>query len=147
MSSDLEDLGLSIKKVQWRHHRELDSQLMRLGISLVQWNALREIHRNPGKSAHALAELTFNSDQAFGTLTTRLMRQGYVDRQPGAGRANTHHLTESGKSMLSKGQKIMDKVLTKSFYALSSQDRMKLAQLLTKLLNSSQSNAELPRLT
>jgi hypothetical protein len=74
MSRTLEDLGLSLKKVQSRHHRALDAQLLRLGVSLVQWNALREIDRNPGSTAHRLAELTFNSDQAFGTLTTRLLR-------------------------------------------------------------------------
>jgi hypothetical protein len=37
---------------------------------LVQWNALREIERNPGCSQHRLAERTFNSDQAFGSLLT-----------------------------------------------------------------------------
>ena len=124
-----------VKKVQWRHHRTLDAELMRLGISLVQWNAMREIDRNPGLCAHRLAELTFNSDQAFGTLTTRLVRLGFVDRQPGAGRANIHRLTESGKSRLSQGQKIMKQVLTASFSPLNGKERTALAQIMIKLLN------------
>ncbi len=135
MSSELENLGLMIKKVQWRHHRALDAALIRLRISLVQWNALREIDRNPGLCAHGLAELTFNSDQAFGTLTTRLVRLGFVNRQPGAGRANIHRLTESGKSKLSQGQKIMKQVLTASFSPLNGEERATLAQIMMKLLN------------
>lgn len=134
MSRKLDDLGLAIKKVQWRHHRALDIQLMRLGISLVQWNALREIDRNPGSSAHGVAELTFNSDQAFGTLTTRLLRRGFIDRQSGAGRAITHRLTESGRVMLSKGQEIRQRVLAASFAPLSQEERTTLSRLLAKLL-------------
>jgi DNA-binding MarR family transcriptional regulator len=134
MSRTLEDLGLSLKKVQSRHHRALDAQLLRLGVSLVQWNALREIDRNPGSTAHRLAELTFNSDQAFGTLTTRLLRLGFIERQPGPGRANTHCLTQTGKVMLAKGQEVMQKVLTASFAPLSQQEQATLSKILTKLL-------------
>jgi DNA-binding MarR family transcriptional regulator len=134
MSRALEELGLTIKKVQSRQHRALDAQLLRLGVSLVQWNALREIDRNPGSSAHRLAELTFNSDQAFGTLTTRLLRLGFIERQPGPGRANTHRLTQSGKVMLAKGQDVMQKVLAASFAPLSKEERTTLATILTKLL-------------
>ena len=135
MSSELEDLGLMIKKIQWRHHRALDAQLIGLGISLVQWNALREIDRNPGLCAHGLAELTFNSDQAFGMLTNRLVRLGFIHRQPGAGRANIHRLTESGKSRLSQGQKIMKQLLTASFSPLNGEERTTLAQIMVKMLN------------
>jgi DNA-binding MarR family transcriptional regulator len=134
MSRALEELGLTIKKVQSRQHRALDAQLLRLGVSLVQWNALREIDRNPGSSAHRLAELTFNSDQAFGTLTTRLLRLGFIERQPGSGRANTHCLTQSGEVMLAKGQEVMQKVLAASFAPLSHAERTALATILTKLL-------------
>ncbi|MFK4443578.1 DNA-binding MarR family transcriptional regulator [Caballeronia udeis] len=134
MSRTLEELGLNLKKVQSRHHRALDAQLLRLGVSLVQWNALREIDRNPGSTAHRLAELTFNSDQAFGTLTTRLLRLGFIERQPGHGRANTHQLTQSGKVMLAKGQEVMQEVLTASFAPLSQAERATLSRILTKLL-------------
>ena len=134
MSRTLEELGLNLKKVQSRHHRALDAQLLRLGVSLVQWNALREIDRNPGSTAHRLAELTFNSDQAFGTLTTRLLRLGFIERHPGPGRANMHRLTPSGKVMLAKGQEVMQKVLTASFAPLSQEERTTLWKILTKLL-------------
>lgn len=134
MSTQYEHLGLSIKRVQARHHRSLDRRLNRLGISLVQWNALREIHRNPEASAHALAEFTFNSDQAFGTLTTRLIRLGFVERESGKGRALHHHLTPRGKQMLDNGYKIYLEFLKIAFSPLSSKERAVLLDLMTKLV-------------
>jgi len=134
MSSQYEHLGLSIKRVQARHHRSLDRRLNRLGISLVQWNALREIHRNPEASAHALAEFTFNSDQAFGTLTTRLIRLGFVERESGKGRALHHRLTPHGKQMLDSGYEIYLEFLKIAFSPLSSKERSVLLDLMTKLV-------------
>ncbi len=137
MPTQVEDLGLAIKKVQSRHHRSLDNRLSQVGISLVQWNALREIERNPGSSAHRLAELTFNSDQAFGTLTTRLERLGFVERQPGDGRAILHSLTADGRQMLDKGRKIYLHFLRMAFAPLNADERSLLLNLLTRLLDRS----------
>ena len=134
MSNHLENAALSIKKVQARHHRTLDRRLNQLGLSFVQWNALREIGRNPGASAHALSELTFNSDQAFGTLATRLIRLGFVVREPGKGRAIIHRLTPKGAKMRDAGQVILLEVLKHSFAPLTVPERQLLQTLLTKLL-------------
>ncbi|WP_296743023.1 MarR family winged helix-turn-helix transcriptional regulator [Mesorhizobium sp.] len=134
MSNSPETLALSIKKLQHRHHRALDGVLAGLGISLVQWNALREIDRNPGATMHRLAELTFNSDQAFGTLTTRLIRQGWVERQVGPGRANAHRLTPSGEALLSDGRERVLAVFTRSFAPLDESERGTLKRLLDKML-------------
>ena len=134
MSTQHEQLGLSIKRVQARHHRSLDRRLSHLGISLVQWNALREIHRNPEASAHALAEFTFNSDQAFGTLMTRLIRLGFVERESGKGRALHHRLTPLGKQMRDKGYEIYLEFLQIAFSPLSPKERSVLLDLMTKLV-------------
>ena len=87
MNRSLEPLALLIKKAQFRQNRQMEEKVNQVGITLVQWNALREIDRNPSCSMHFLAELTFNSDQAFGKLVARLLRSGLVQRQSGAGRA------------------------------------------------------------
>lgn len=134
MPSQIEIIALSIKKVQARHHRTLDRRLGPLGISLVQWNALREIRRNPGVSAHALSELTFNSDQAFGTLATRLIRLGLVIREPGKGRAIIHRLSPKGEKVCEAGQAVLLEVLKHSFAPLTASERQDLQALLTKLL-------------
>ena len=129
-----EDVGLLIKRAQQRHHREIDASLATTGVSLIQWNALREIDRNPGASMHRLAELSFNSDQAFGTLTTRLLRSGLIERFQGPGRVTHHRLTPKGADLLRKGRKLVMKVLALSFASLGDQERDTLGSLLAKLL-------------
>ena len=136
MTISLEALGLLVKKAQHRQHRALEAQLAPLGVSLVQWNALREIDRNPGSTMHGLAELTFNSDQAFGTLVTRLMKLGLVERQPGQGRAMIHSLTPAGTAKLHQCQQVVPRVTSQNFAPLSEADRKELSRLLTALIDS-----------
>ena len=124
-----------MKRVQHGHHRALDKGLAPLGLSLIQWNALREIARNPGCSQRQLAEHTFNSDQALGTLVTRLLAAGLVHRQPGKGRASLHTLTAKGEGLLRDGQKVMSAVVGASFAPLSNRERQELSRLLTKVLD------------
>ena len=136
MPSESEYLGWLIKRVQHGHHRALDKNLSHLGVSLVQWNALREIERNPGWSQHQLAEQTFNSDQAFGTLLTRLQAAGLINRHPGSGRATVHKLTSKGQALLCDGEKIMFEVTNASFIRLTDDEREELARLLSKVLDA-----------
>jgi DNA-binding MarR family transcriptional regulator len=136
VSSAPERLGWLIKRVQHGHHRDLDKRIAPLGVSLVQWNALREIERNPSCSQHHLAEKTFNSDQAFGTLLRRLQSAGLIESQPGTGRANVQTLTTKGRQLLNSGQKIMSEVTQRSFSSLSAVERDELARLLSKILGA-----------
>jgi DNA-binding MarR family transcriptional regulator len=134
MSSDPEHLGWLIKRLQHAHHRALDARLAHLDVTLVQWNALREIARNPGASQHQIAERTFNSDQAFGTLMTRLEVRGLVERRPGEGRVNVARLTRKGASLLQDGQAVFHEVISGSFAPLKKAERAELSRLLGKVL-------------
>src|ERR1700740_2096204 len=111
MAVDLLDLGRAIKQLQYRHHRALDQRLRTAGTSLAQWDALRAISRRPNSSAHALAELTFQTDQSFGALAGRLERRGLIDRAAGPGRAIRHRLTPAGQAALRRGQQAVNQVL------------------------------------
>ncbi len=136
MSSKSEHLGWLVKRLQHGNHRALDKQLATLDVSLIQWNALREIERNPGCSQRQLAALTFNSDQAFGTLLTRLWAAGLIERSAGPGRASHHQLTPKGQALLHGGQKIMFEVTDESFSALTKAEQNELVRLLTKVLDA-----------
>jgi DNA-binding MarR family transcriptional regulator len=136
MSSTPETLGWLVKRLQHRHHRALDENLAALEVSLVQWNALREIARHPGAPQRQLAEHTFNSVQAFGTLVARLQARGLVERRPGLGRATAHRLTARGKKVLREGQEVMSSVVAASFGRLSGRERAELARLLVKVLEA-----------
>jgi DNA-binding MarR family transcriptional regulator len=130
MTVELQRLGRAIKQAQYRHHRALDGRLAAIGTTLVQWDALRAIAREPGASAHTLAMATFQSDQAFGTLGNRLLAQGLIDRRPGHGRRIEHHLTAAGERMLAAGHPIANDMLKSSFAPLNQEQRAMLLSLL-----------------
>jgi len=134
MSTSHEQLGRSIKRVQYRDHRALDAALRTAGISLVQWDALRAIDQDPGASSHDLAAATFQSDQAFGTLAGRLVAAGWIERRPAAGRRLEHHLTDEGRSKLAEGRALTSELWPRLFERLDESERSTLDALLHKLL-------------
>ena len=119
LGGQAEQLGLSVKRLQMRHHRALNAALAQHGITLVQWDALRHLDENPDASLHDLAQLTFQSDQAFGTLAGRMIDRGLIERVPGPGRAVRHRLTAKGRTLRRAGDRLADQVLTASFAAFS----------------------------
>ncbi|MDR6972058.1 MarR family winged helix-turn-helix transcriptional regulator [Leifsonia shinshuensis] len=134
MTTDLEALGQAIKRAQYRDHRTMDAALQEIGVSLVQWDALRAIDRMPNASGHDLAVATFQSDQAFSTLANRLVDRGLIVRTAGRGRRIEHALTEEGRRMLAAGHAIADDILAQLFSPLDEGERATLSGLLQKLL-------------
>ncbi|MCX4915917.1 MarR family winged helix-turn-helix transcriptional regulator [Streptomyces sp. NBC_00687] len=130
---DLEELGRAVKEAQYRHHRALDTRLAGVGTTLAQWDALRAIARTPGASAHELAVATFQGDQAFGTLASRLAAQQLVERRPGRGRRIEHRLTEAGERVLAAGRTVARDILATSFGPLTEPERATLLALLRRV--------------
>jgi DNA-binding MarR family transcriptional regulator len=133
---ELSALGLAVKRVQSRDHRAMDAALRPLGVSLVQWDALRAIDRTPGVSAHQLALATFQSDQAWGTLATRLVDRGLIIRSPGVGRRVVHELTSEGRALLADGTAVTERVLPGLFVGISPDEQAVLLGLLQKVLDA-----------
>lgn len=134
MTTDLAALGQMIKRAQYRNHRAMDAALRPVGVSLVQWDALRAIARRPHASGHDLAVATFQSDQAFGTLAARLQERGLIERVAGRGRRIEHALTAAGRAALRAGEEIAAEVLHALFGPLAETDRRALQAILTTLL-------------
>ncbi|MEU4653277.1 MarR family winged helix-turn-helix transcriptional regulator [Streptomyces sp. NPDC023723] len=133
MATDLEALGQAIKRAQYRNHRTMDAALSEIGVSLVQWDALRAIERMPGASGHELAGATFQSDQAFGTLANRLVDRGLIVRSAGRGRRIEHALTEAGRTALAAGRQVSVGVLHDLFAPLDEAQRGELLRSLRAL--------------
>jgi DNA-binding MarR family transcriptional regulator len=136
MKINILELGRAIKQLQNHNHRRLEFGLREIDITLAQWDALRAIQNIPGGSAHALAEETFQTDQSFGTLATRLIAKGLVERQQGVGRALVHTLTEQGERILKRGLAIAAPLVDESFRALSEPERAQLFALVQKVLKN-----------
>lgn len=134
MTEDVELLGQAIKRAQYRNHRAMDAALRPVGVTLVQWDALRAIDRMPGATGHSLAEATFQSDQAFGTLAVRLMERELIERSAGRGRRIEHRLTEAGRDALAAGHRIAADVLGELFAPLDESERRSLSRALGRLI-------------
>ena len=130
------DVALAVKRLQHRHHRALSQALAPLGLSLVQWDTLRHLHRQRDASLHDLAVLTFQTDQSFGSLAARMADRGLVERVAGPGRAVRHRLTEEGERLRAEGQQLVDRVTESSFDALSAAQLDQLGDLLQAALGS-----------
>jgi DNA-binding MarR family transcriptional regulator len=128
------DVALAVKRLQYRHHRALNRALAPLGLSLVQWDTLRHLHRNPDASLHDLAVLTFQTDQSFGSLAARMADRGLIERVPGPGRAVKHRLTEEGARLRAEGQDVVGIVFQSSLSALSADQLNQLGELLDRAL-------------
>jgi DNA-binding MarR family transcriptional regulator len=128
----LQDVGLAVKRLQWRHHRAANTRLATIGLSLVQWDVLRHLHANPDASLHKLAVLTFQTDQSMGTLATRMIDHGLIERVEGPGRAVRHQLTPAGDRLRAEGAGLVDEVLEQSLGHLSTTELEILHTLLLK---------------
>ncbi len=133
----LQDVGLAVKRLQWRHHREANARLLaEVGLSLPQWDVLRHLHERPGASLHELAQLTFQTDQSMGTLASRMIERGWLERVTSPGRAVRHAITPAGERARRAGSDIMDEVLAESVGSLSPAERATLYRLLTAAVSA-----------
>jgi len=78
--------------------------------------------------------MTFQSDQSFGALASRLVERGMIERIPGPGRAVRHRLTSKGEATLRKGYDVVDQVFAASFAPLTVRQREELYRLLSRAL-------------
>jgi DNA-binding MarR family transcriptional regulator len=128
----LQQVGLSVKRLQWQHHRGANTRLAEIGLSLVQWDVLRHLAENPEASLHELATLTFQTDQSMGTLATRMIAAGLIERVPGPGRAIRHRLTPAGEKARNTGGDLLNTVFDTTLRRLSPDELTTLYALLTK---------------
>ena len=136
MPIPLQEIGHSVKRLQMRHHHAANEALAELGITIVQWDALRHLHQNPDASLHDLAQLTFQTDQSFGTLAGRLIDRGLIERVPGPGRAVKHRLTDKGDRVRVAGSDVLDLVLALSFSTLTPAEVEEFGSLVRRLLRN-----------
>jgi DNA-binding MarR family transcriptional regulator len=130
METSLAEVGLAVKRLQWRHHREASTRLATIGLSLPQWDVLRHLREEPDASLHALAELTFQTDQSMGALAARMIDRGLLERRPGPGRAVRHRITEAGERARVTGAEFMREVMEGTVGVLSEDDLRTLHRLL-----------------
>ena len=132
MGTSLQDVGLAVKQLQWKHHRLANRRLRaQAGLSLVQWDVLRHLHRQPDASLHDLALETFQTDQSMGELARRMVDRGLFTRIDGPGRAVRHRLTDAGQAAYQAGSGVVDGILAHSIGTLTAAEQAALHAMLT----------------
>lgn len=131
---DVREISLLLKQAQQRKQFAVDAALAAHDCSLAQWVVLRRIHAYPGESSHYLAMSAFQTDQAFGLMTRRLIERGLVVRQPGRGRVITHSLTAKGQSLLATCEPIVFETLERQFAQLTKTELQTLGGLLARIV-------------
>jgi len=144
VTRDIGEIGRSIKQLQMRHHRAANASLAPLGLTIVQWDALRHIDENPGASLHLLAELTYQSDQAFGTLAGRMIERGLIERVAAPGRAVQHRLTKEGVTQRHRGNELVKRTLASSFSAVSPTQLATFDDILRIILSTNPDQSDIP---
>ena len=75
-------LGFLIGDVTRLYRREFDRRAAHLGLTRVQWRALRRIERVEGLTQAALAEDLELAPIAVGRVLDRLEKAGFIERRP-----------------------------------------------------------------
>lgn len=75
-------LGFLIGDVTRLYRREFDRRAAHLGLTRVQWRALRRIERVEGLTQIALAEDLELAPIAVGRVLDRLEKAGFIERRP-----------------------------------------------------------------
>lgn len=146
MKPSTQDVGLAVKQLQWMHHRTANQRLrIQVGLSLAQWDVLRDLHREPGASLHDLAVQTFQTDQSMGELAKRMVDRGLLGRVDGPGRAVRHRLTSQGQAAYQAGSGIVDGVLAESIGTLTASEQISLHAMLTKAASGLSCTETAPR--
>jgi len=129
-------IALAVKRLQSRHHRAIEARLAPLRLTVAQWDALRHLRRRPDASLHELAELTFQTDQSMGTLATRMVARGLIERVDAPGRAVRHRITAEGERLLGAAQVEVDATLAGSLGVLTDNELEGLGAMLERVLGS-----------
>lgn len=131
MEPSLQQVGQAVKRLQWQHHREANKRLAAIGLSIAQWDVLRNLAQHPDASLHELAQRTFQTDQSMGAMANRMTDRGLIERIEGPGRAVRHRLTPDGEHLHKAGAELLEQVLQDSLGGLSREDLATFYRLLT----------------
>ena len=106
-----------------------------MGLTVPQYSALLVIAETPGISGAELARQCLVTPQTMTTVLGNLTVKGLIERRtvPGQGRAMETTLTRSGKTLLARADKNVEKVEGLLAGQLSKTDQATLRKLLEKL--------------
>lgn len=97
-------LGYLIADLSRLYGRVFDRRAAHLGLTRVQWRALKRIHQNEGLTQAALADVMDMEPIAVGRVVDRLQKAGFVERRndPNDRRCWRLHLSPQSNELMDR---------------------------------------------
>jgi DNA-binding MarR family transcriptional regulator len=130
---DPTSFGLLIKDIHHLTVRRADPLVMKLGLTIAQFNLLKAISKEPGITGADLAVVTLATPQAVAQLSARIEDGGYIRREQLRGRSIGHYLTESGSKVLAQAHDVMRGVHRGTLSVLTEREQADLVEMLGRL--------------
>ncbi len=131
-------LGRVLKRAEQALLRAKSAALKPAGLTLAQYVALEELHRQPGITGASLARASLVTPQAMMVVLKALEEQGLIARSPHPRHPNVLelHITDPGREALDEGRHRVEPVESRVIGAFSPEERDVLAALLTRWIEA-----------
>jgi DNA-binding MarR family transcriptional regulator len=127
------DVAVLLRQAQLRKQLACEVALSVIELTLPQWGILHAVAFHPGRSTHALAQLTGQSDQSAGAIVAGLEKRRLLDRFSEGGRAILHRLTAEGSRLAEQADDVVDRVMQRELGDLTDAELRTLQRLLGRI--------------
>ena len=117
--------------------KTFERELFGFGLSMEQWDILRQLNDRPGASGAEIARQTRVSPQAVATMLQRLEKAELVTRRSAErGRAIEAYLTTKGEELLAHGERIATRVEAQVFSTFTPEERAQFNDFLVRCVEN-----------
>jgi len=128
-------IGYTITDVSRLIRTVFERRVRSYGLTRAQWMVIARVHRLPGLSQSAVADLLEIEKAPAGRLIDRMEAKGWLERRgdPKDRRINRLHLTAKGKRIHTAIWPIAEATVDDAMADLTSDERRKLTSLMTRV--------------
>jgi DNA-binding MarR family transcriptional regulator len=140
-------LGFLIGDVTRLYRREFDRRAAHLGLTRVQWRALRRIERVEGLTQVALAEDLELAPIAVGRVLDRLEKAGFIERRPDPAdrRCWRLHLAPGSAMVMAGVDRIAAELREQVFAGIAAEDLQATERVMSTLKTKLGGTSKTPR--
>lgn len=129
-------LGYLLKEASSALRTAMEEVLRPLGMNVTHYSCLELLAQRPGLSSAELARGAFVTRQSMNVLLQALERDGWVTRQPGAGKALPVQLTARGRRGVEEASAAVRTVELRMLAGLTDADRSAALRILRSMVRS-----------
>jgi DNA-binding MarR family transcriptional regulator len=133
-----QQLGRVLKRAEQTLLRAKSAALKPAGLTLAQYVALTELHRQPGIAGASLARACLVTPQAMMVVLRLLEEQGLITRSPHPRHPNVLevHITDAGRAALHEARQRVEPVERRVLKAFAPEELDVLGALLTRWIEA-----------